>query len=473
MKRGRSAQRTPSTPKKPEKPAPVPNRGRQRWLLLGTVLLAAGASIWWFWPSTPPAIPPIVADVQDADVLRALDTARQKVQNDPSSAAAWGELGMTLLAHQYEAEADRCFAEAARLDAGDASWPYYRGLYAMRYDPDKAVGFLRQAMAGRCASEHKSALRLRLAEELLEREELVEAEKLFRQDWQGQSRDPRAAFGLGLIALARGEEKLAEEMFIAARVSPTARKPATAHLAVLARKRGDEVAAAGFEQEAVAISSKIRGWPDPFVDQALRLQVGLQKRLSDLAQIEERRGFAEAAQSYLREIEQRPTPYAYLHAGLNLARMEQFDRALPLLREAVRRDPDNCESHMGLAQALYTQAEKMRKTSPDSADAKKSFREAADAARLATERKPNYAAAYLLWGSALMQLGEPDAAVGPLKKGVACRPELFHLQLALGEAFSQTNAFLEAETHLENARKLAPNDPRADLALARLPKKKD
>jgi tetratricopeptide (TPR) repeat protein len=100
------------------------------------------------------------------------------------------------------------------------------------------------------------------------------------------------------------------------------------------------------------------------------------------------------------------------------------------------------------------------------------LREAADAARLAAERKPDYAAAYLLWGSALMQLGEPEAAVGPLRKGVACRPEMFNLQLALGEALSQTNAVLEAETHLENARKLAPKDPRADQALARLAKKK-
>ncbi len=72
----------------------------------------------------------------------------------------------------------------------------------------------------------------------------------------------------------------------------------------------------------------------------------------------------------------------------------------------------------------------------------------------------------------MKQLGDPAAAVAPLRLGVACRPELFDLQLALGEVLLETGRVQDAETHLENARRLDPNDPRPKQALQRLRQKK-
>ena len=93
--------------------------------------------------------------------------------------------------------------------------------------------------------------------------------------------------------------------------------------------------------------------------------------------------------------------------------------------------------------------------------------------RRAAELRPGYARAYLFWGLALKYLGEPAAAVEPLRKGVLGHPEEFDLQLALGEALLQTGQDREAQTYLENARRLDPDDPRPAQDLERLRHKKN
>ena len=55
-----------------------------------------------------------------------------------------------------------------------------------------------------------------------------------------------------------------------------------------------------------------------------------------------------------------------------------------------------------------------------------------------------------------MHLGDAAGAVAPLLGGEDCRPESLELQLHLGEALMASGQAKEAETHLENARRLAP-----------------
>ncbi len=258
---------------------PPARRGKSRrwpWALGSALGLVAGAVGAWFWfPWPAPVDPPMPRDITDTAVLSAVRQARQQVLDKPGSAAAWGRLAMILEAHFYEAAADRCFAEAARLDPSEPRWPYFRGLYALKQDPPGALLFLRQAVAADHPNpNHRSALRLRLAEALLEQGHLEEAEKLFRQEWSAKPGHPRTAFGLGLIALHRGENSAAEEYLQVARASPTARQPATAQLAALARARGDEAAAARLDQEAVPRPEDTLVWPDPFAKEVARLQVG-------------------------------------------------------------------------------------------------------------------------------------------------------------------------------------------------------
>src|SRR5579862_4541136 len=147
---------TPDTPAEEEPPRillpplpipPVPKPRRSPWVgcllaVAATVLLLAGGATggawWWSWWSHRPVpmAPPLPSDIQDAEVRGSVERARQKVLDNPNDAYAWGYLGMTLEAHLYEADAARCFAEAARLDPTDAQWPYLCGMYALKADPD-------------------------------------------------------------------------------------------------------------------------------------------------------------------------------------------------------------------------------------------------------------------------------------------------------------------------------------------------
>jgi tetratricopeptide (TPR) repeat protein len=411
-------------------------------------------------------------EIEAVEVRRAIERARQEVLDNPRSGAAWGHLGMVLEAHLYEAEAGRCFAEAARLDPADPRWPYFRGLIALKYDPDNALPFLRQAIACPHSPEQGPTLRLRLAEALLERRDLDEAEKLFRAEWRRAPDNHRAVFGLGLVAVARGDPKAAAGFLTAARASQDIRKRATAQLAALARARGDEAAAANYEKELAALPNDPLAWPDPLVEQIVRLQVGPRNRDQEIAQLEQKGRFAEAAKAYLEEIEVRPTGQAYVGAGVNLARLGDYDRAVPLLREGVRRGRDNTNAHYTLSLVLFSRAEKEWQQRPGSARAREWFREAIVHARRATELKPDHARAYLHWGLALKYLGQAGEAVAPLRKGVACRPGEIELQLALGEALLEVGQFQEAQTHLENAHQLDGKDPRPGKALQRLRQKK-
>jgi Flp pilus assembly protein TadD len=457
----------------PPEPAP-PTPRRRLWVLVGVALLLVGgaAGFWWWYsrPEPPPAIPD---DVKDGDVRRAMERARQKVLDDPRSVAAWGELGSVLLAHQCYREADRCFVEAARLDPTNARWPYCRFIIANRLEPDQALPLLRQAESlGAAEPAYQSALRLRLAEALLERGDAEEAEQRFRDELNGQPDNPRAQLGLGLCALARGDEATAATYLGQVRDHPAARKKATAQLAALARARGDRSAADELDRESAALPND-QDWPDPYYQQLGSLQAGYASRRQEVARLEREGRYAEAAEVYLRQRELEPTSaVAHMGAGFNLVRAGEVERGLSLLREAARLSPNDSNVRYRLGQALYLAAEKERQDSPSSAKARDWLREAVEQENKATELKADHSAAYLVWGRALMDLGEPAAAIAPLQKGVACRPEAFNLQLALGEAYLDAGKLPDAETQLENARKLDANDSRLTQALERLRKKK-
>src|SRR5262249_21196141 len=184
------------------------------------------------------------------------------------------------------------------------------------------------------------------------------------------------------------------------------------------------------------------------------------------AALEKEGRFVEAAEEYRRRLAEEPSAPNHLGAGYNLARAGYFDEGLPLLREGVRLDPASPDGHFRLAHALFLAGEAARRKAPDAPRARELFREAAEEAGRAAGLKPDHSAAYLRQGRALLALGEPAAAVEPLRKGVNCRPEEVELQLYLGEALLAAGPLGEAEAPLENGPQLAPSAPRPGAAPA-------
>jgi tetratricopeptide (TPR) repeat protein len=460
------------------KKAPLAGKRRAgRYVLCGAVLLGLAAAAafglnWWLPTATPPD-PPLPTIVEDPEVGLAIQRARDEVLKNPRSADAWGEMGKTLWGNVFDLEADRCFAEAVRLAPDNAQWIYARAHIAANRDPERAVPLFRQAVAHSISwPDGAQGMRLKLAETLQSHQEIDEAEGMFQDELRRTPGDARATFGLGLIALTRGNDRAAEEYLSAVTTDRCARKKATAQLAALAAVRGDATAAADWEKQCRALPDD-SPWPDPFLEQLIPYKVGRRYWERTVSELEKDHRYKEAAEVFLRQIDENPTPLAYTGAGANLAGMEDYDRALPFLQEALRLDPNFAHAHHALGFALFNRASKALQQSPQSPQAKLWLADAVDHERRATELKPDHSWAYLCWGMSLRQLGEPTKAIEVFQQGLACHPELFEMQIAMAETYLDLGQFAEAEPYLENARRLEPQDPRLVKDFERLRNKKN
>jgi tetratricopeptide (TPR) repeat protein len=456
---------------------PVDRTGPIRWpapasvvLLLGLATLVAG--VWW-WSRPAQLKPPMPENIADAPTQQAIERARKKVLDAPRSADNWGELGMLFLASLFDREADTCFAEAARLNPNDARWPYGRGLIAVKRDQEHALLHLRQAAAAAASwPEGASTLRMQLADTLYAQGHEEQAEGLYRDELRRQPNNARAAWGLALVALARGNERDAKNFLLIARKSPFAKKKANAKLAALTVPGDGGEASADYEKLAASLPADAP-WPDPFLDEILTYQVGHRHSERQIAELERAGRYQDAANFYMLQIQENPTSSeAHVGAGINLARLRDYVEALPLLHRGIDLDPQSANAHYTLALAQYTRAELELGKSPNSPAAKDWLREAVEHARRATELKPDHASAFLFWGLSLMKLGDPAAALAPLRAGAACRPEFFDLQMALGETLMQMGDDSQATVHLQNAQSLEPNDPRPAQLLEAIRRKK-
>jgi Flp pilus assembly protein TadD len=173
----------------------------------------------------------------------------------------------------------------------------------------------------------------------------------------------------------------------------------------------------------------------------------------------------------LKQLAVKPSTETRIAAAINLARVREYDRALQLLREAVKLDPDAAYPRYALGHVLFARAEIAWHKKADAKLMRGWFQEAAEQSSLAAKRRPDDARAYLFWGLSLKYLDQSAAAVDPLQKGVARAPADFELQLALGDVLGNVGKTDEAKVHLENARRLRPADPRPAEVLQRLDKK--
>ncbi len=249
-----SALPNPVLPATPPSASGSPGKRKRglRWLWVsGALALGVGIvwAVWFFWP-TPLPEPPVV-DSEENEVRRVIQEYHQKLLQQRRQASAWGEYGTILLAHLFDREADECFAVASRLDPNDPRWFYGRALIALKRRPQEAVDLLRQAVeASRNQPQYQRVWEMTLAEALLERGEAEPAAELFRKYLSPPPGEPRARFGLALVAMSLGNTEEAWNHLQAVREYPCCRKQAHTHLAALARIKGDLAAARQYESIA-------------------------------------------------------------------------------------------------------------------------------------------------------------------------------------------------------------------------------
>jgi tetratricopeptide (TPR) repeat protein len=458
-------------------PAEAPNvpRALRRLvlpLLAAGVLMAVGG--WYAWRRyTAPAPPEIALEGAEPAVARAIADATDGVRRSPRSGGAWGTLGQVLRAHGYPEEAAVCFAHAQTFDRANPRWPYLRALELLGQRRAEAIALL-ECAAELCdrQDEDNTAPRLKLAEALLDSGRPADAARHFRRVLEADPQNPRALYGLGVIASSRNDLKAAAEHLTRCCESPFTRQKACARLAAVCERRGETRAAADFLRRARQLPKDLP-WPDPYAQECEDLEATRESRYQEAKRLREQGRFAESAGILRAVAEKAPEGRAYLDLGISLCRAGEFARAEEALRQALHLEPRNVQAHYYLGLALFYQAEgQLRGRAEPDGEARRLFQEAMASARKATRFKADHALAHLLCGRALKRLGRSTAAILCFRQAVRCRPDYADLHLELGEALAAAGAAGEARIHLGRAAQLAgegdPQRAKAQELLKRL-----
>jgi tetratricopeptide (TPR) repeat protein len=390
----------------------------------------------------------------DPAIVGVISQARAEVEAGPRSAAAWGKLATLLYVHDVRAEADGCFAQAERLDPRDARWPYLRARSLAIDNPDLAVPHLRRAVA---LLEQKgdvpAAPRLVLAEHLVHKGDVDEAEAHFRRVADRSPADARALLGLGRVAVARGDLPAALAWLNqSARQAPRTR--ATLVLLASVQQQSGDRPAAQQTLKQLARAGKEPDWPDPIAADAFALQTGLQASLlkaRDLLAAGRASHAAAVMQAAVRSYPDSDAAWLYLgRARVRDGRLSEADKAL---RTCLRLAPDSVEGQVQLGVALHLRGR---------------HAEAAGHFRRAVELKPELAEAHYNHGLALVEMGDLARGSDELRAAVQLRPDLTDAHIALGAALVRRGQTSEGAGHLREALRLSPDDERARSLVGQL-----
>jgi tetratricopeptide (TPR) repeat protein len=425
--------------------------------VLGGVALLLGTGGYLRYQAAAPEPPAIVLQEVDPAVAAFVEEAYRAVHQSPRSAAAWGRLGMVLLAHDFLCEANGCLSQAERLDRGEPRWPYYQGIALFLGDPEAAIPKLQRA-ADLCA-DTPDAPRLRLAEVLLGQGRAAEATDQFHHILGRDPGNARAHLGLARASYECDDLKHCLGHLRQCADHPSTRKAAAALLAEAEQRArrtegGAQESALRAPRSALPIPFEDSVWPDPFVDEVEQLKRGRQACIARMESLLGQNRVSEAVRFLWERVQDKPdADWAWLWLGRLLIQQEQFVAAERALREAARQAPESIETQFYLGVVLYCQGKS---------------REAAPFFRRATALKPDHALAHYNLGHCLIQQGDRTAALGAFRMAVRCKANFADARTNLGDLLIQDGRYSEGLVHLRHAVALNPGDSRAHRLLGRL-----
>lgn len=387
------------------------NPSRRRVVLLAVlgvlVLAGVGYGVYLALAPAPLTVPSVALESADPEVAEAVTKARAAVLKEPKSAAAWGELAMTLHANAFLPDAAVAYDAAARLEPNNPDWPYLRGLALLDGpQPEAALPSLRKAVE---LDPRKPHLRARLGEALLEMDRPDEAEKEFDKLLSADASDARARFGLGQVAAARNDHQAALRHLEAVRDHPHARQRSAAQRAAIYGLLRDEAAAAR-ERRRLAELPRDFPWPDETLARAQQRQVGLDARLQQAKDLKAK-GRAAAARSLLElTVERYPrSDVAWSDLGVVLNDLGHHAAAERALDRSVELAPHKAENWLTLAGFLM---------------GRQRYHDAERAFRKALELMPGNVMGHLGLGDSLRAQGDDAGAADAYREALRHRPQM-------------------------------------------------
>jgi tetratricopeptide (TPR) repeat protein len=354
------------------------------------------------------------AEVRD-QLQQAYTAARQR----PRDSEAIGKLGMLLDLYDRPDQALVCYEQANQLDARSFQWLYYLAslLAKQRKHAEAAVAF-KQAL--RLDPAYLPA-RLKLAESLLDAGEVEESNGVYSEIVEDLPGTAEAYYGLGRIAVLRGDPAAAWESFRkACELFPTY-GPAHYALAQVNRKLGRTEEA---EQELALYARHETVVPpsaDPLRDQ-------------------------------LRKLDMRAA--AHLERGVQLEQVGRLKDALAETEEALRLDPELVKAHINLL-ILYGRMGNREK-------AEEHFQAAV---KLNPTQFPD---AYYNYGVLLIMEGKLDDAEQAFRKALAISPSYSAAHNDLGNLLERQGKLSEATAEYRKATEDDPSFRRGHFNLGRL-----
>ena len=207
----------------------------------------------------PRRIPDIDSAALDPAVIRSIDEAVDVVRKRTDHPQAWGRLGMLLLAHDLLRPAAECLAEAGRRDPSEPHWPYFESIALRSLDLASAIERLRRAV--KLFGDKSTLPQSRLAEMLIEGEQLDDALSVFSGVIESEPENVRARVGLAKVHLLRNEPRRALEHIDRARESGTSTRTMLLLASEAHRRLGDLEQAKEFGE--LASAARDTAWDDP------------------------------------------------------------------------------------------------------------------------------------------------------------------------------------------------------------------
>ena len=155
------------------------------------------------------------AELSGADpaVIKKFDKARESVNENPKSAAAWGHLGILFNAYGLMDQAIDCYQRAAELDPQEFRWSYLSAVLLAERDPEQAETELRRAAE---INSQYAPLFCNLAMAFVKTGRDDEAQQEYETALRIDPKCRQALLGLGELKLQIGEFEQSREYFMKA-----------------------------------------------------------------------------------------------------------------------------------------------------------------------------------------------------------------------------------------------------------------
>ncbi len=349
-------------------------------------------------------------------------------------------LGLSIAEYQTKRFADSIQHATAALRANpnlQAANVFIGGSYLELGEAGKSVAPLRSALVSMPADSNAITL---LARALFSLTRYEEAQTYFERSVKLQPTDPRGWFGLGQVheALAR---QIADEI----RAAKSESAEAYAVMGYEDLGYGHFAQAFAAFRRALEIDPKLPGVHTGLADvyrntghlewahYERQFETGGNRDDSYGRYLAHRHGQSDA---YERLAQLPPSLEWHLHQAQSLESSASHAEAAREWREALKLAPGNLQAELGLAWSLFR---------------RRDYEPVIQLADAMLRRNPSSVDSNFLYGAALMNLENPDAAFPFLRRAVATDDRFLPAQAALGQALLQTGKASEAIPHLSAA----------------------